>query len=311
MDTAVPTFSLTEVQEGLRQDEFRSCLAEKGVFYLTDCGLSEADQERAKDIALDFFEHGTEEEKQAVTSTILTVLRGFTGLGSESTAQNTSAGTYADYSICYSIGLSDNVFPTVDFEQVWTPYFHRMYGAAREVAKQVLNATGTEPEGGTESFVDCEPLLRFRYYPEVPEHRSAEEQPLRLAAHYDLSTVTLIQQTPCPNGFVSLQGEVGGTFVDLPAKPNAVVVLCGAVATLVTGGRVKAPRHRVAAPSRDHITGSSRTSSVLFLRPDSDFTFSVPAARRWGLDISLEGDTATFKDWLDSNFAIIRGKPAA
>lgn len=186
-----------------------------------------------------------------------------------------------------------------------------MYDASREVARQVLRTMGTEPEGGTEAFVHCEPLLRFRYFPEVPEHRSAEEEPLRMAPHDDLSTVTLIQQTPCPNGFVSLQYEVGGTFVDLPARPDAVVVFCGAVATLVTDGRVKAPRHHVAAPRRNQIAGSSRTSSVFFLRPNADFTFSVPLARECGLDISLDGETATFQDWIGGNYVNIRTKKAS
>ncbi|MFI1864717.1 2OG-Fe(II) oxygenase family protein [Streptomyces jumonjinensis] len=306
MDTTVPTFSLAELQEGLHQEEFRSCLAETGLFYLTDSGLSDADQKSAKDVAIDFFEHGTEEEKRAATSTIPTIRRGFTGLESESTAQITNAGTYSDYSMCYSMGLADNVFPPGDFERVWTHYFGRMYDVTQEVARQVLKTTGTEPVGGVESFVDCEPLLRFRYFPEVPEDRSAEEQPLRMAPHYDLSMVTVIQQTPCPNGFVSLQAEIGGAFVDLPAKPDAVLVFCGAIATLVTGGQVKAPRHHVAAPNRDQIAGSGRTSSVFFLRPDSDFSFSVPLARECGFDISLDGETATFKDWIEGNYVNIR-----
>ncbi|MGK5642462.1 2OG-Fe(II) oxygenase family protein [Streptomyces sp. URMC 126] len=311
MDTTVPTFSLTDLQQDRRQEEFRACLAEKGVFYLTDSGLSDTDQKSAKDVAVDFFEHGTEAEKRAVTSAVPTLRRGFTGLESESTAKITNNGTYTDYSMCYSMGTSDNVFPSETFERVWTDYFDRMYDASREVARQVLKTTGTVPEGGTESFVNCEPLLRFRYFPEVPEDRSAEEVPSRMAPHYDLSTVTLIQQTPCPNGFVSLQCEVGGAFVDLPAVPDAVLVFCGAVATLVTGGRVKAPRHHVAAPGRDLIAGSGRTSSVFFLRPDPDFAFSVPLARECGFDIGLEGETATFRDWIGGNYVNIRTKSEA
>jgi deacetoxycephalosporin-C synthase/deacetoxycephalosporin-C hydroxylase len=306
MDTTIPTFNLADLQAGCDQEEFRRCLADKGVFYLSDSGLSETDQKVAKDVAVDFFEHGTAEQKRAVTSKDPTVRRGFTGLESESTAKITNSGQYTDYSMCYSMGTSDNLFPTADFERVWTGYFDRMYDASREVARQVLKTTGTEPDGGVEAFVDCEPVLRFRYFPEVPEHRSAEEEPLRMAPHYDLSTVTLIQQTPCPNGFVSLQVEVDGVFVDLPAKPDLVVVFCGAVATLATGGQVKAPRHHVAAPGRDRIAGSSRTSSVFFLRPNADFTFSVPLARRCGFDIGLDGDTATFQDWISGNYVNLR-----
>lgn len=311
MDTTVPVFGLTDLQAGLHQNEFRRCLAEKGVFYLSDSGLTEADQKSSKDVAVDFFEHGTTQQKRAVTAKDPTIRRGFTGLESESTAKITNSGSYTDYSMCYSMGTSGNLFPTADFEGIWTGYFDRMYDASREVARQVLKTTGTEPDGGVEGFVTCEPVLRFRYFPEVPEDRSAEEVPLRMAPHYDLSTVTLIQQTPCPNGFVSLQVEVDGTFVDLPARPDLVLVFCGAVATLATGGRVKAPRHHVAAPRRDQIVGSSRTSSVFFLRPNADFTFSVPLAKRCGFDISLDGDTATFQDWIAGNYVNLRTKSKA
>nr|P18548.1 RecName: Full=Deacetoxycephalosporin C synthase; Short=DAOCS; AltName: Full=Expandase [Streptomyces clavuligerus]1DCS_A Chain A, Deacetoxycephalosporin C Synthase [Streptomyces clavuligerus]1RXF_A Chain A, Deacetoxycephalosporin C Synthase [Streptomyces clavuligerus]1RXG_A Chain A, DEACETOXYCEPHALOSPORIN C SYNTHASE [Streptomyces clavuligerus]1UNB_A Chain A, DEACETOXYCEPHALOSPORIN C SYNTHETASE [Streptomyces clavuligerus]1UO9_A Chain A, DEACETOXYCEPHALOSPORIN C SYNTHETASE [Streptomyces clavul len=306
MDTTVPTFSLAELQQGLHQDEFRRCLRDKGLFYLTDCGLTDTELKSAKDLVIDFFEHGSEAEKRAVTSPVPTMRRGFTGLESESTAQITNTGSYSDYSMCYSMGTADNLFPSGDFERIWTQYFDRQYTASRAVAREVLRATGTEPDGGVEAFLDCEPLLRFRYFPQVPEHRSAEEQPLRMAPHYDLSMVTLIQQTPCANGFVSLQAEVGGAFTDLPYRPDAVLVFCGAIATLVTGGQVKAPRHHVAAPRRDQIAGSSRTSSVFFLRPNADFTFSVPLARECGFDVSLDGETATFQDWIGGNYVNIR-----
>jgi deacetoxycephalosporin-C synthase len=305
-DTAVPTFDLVELQNGLRQDEFRTCLTEKGVFYLKESGPSETDHKSARDVAVDFFEHGGEEEKKAVTSPIPTMRRGFTKLESESTARITNTGEYTDYSMSYSMGTSDNLFPTQEFETVWTRYFDQMYGAAQEVARQVLNSVGARPEGGMDSFVDCEPVLRLRYFPEVPEDRVAEEQPLRMAPHYDLSIVTLIHQTPCSNGFVSLQCEVGGTFVDLPAVPDTVLVFCGAVATLVADGKVKAPEHHVAAPAQDQRVGSSRTSSVFFLRPNPDFTFSVPRARECGFDVSLPGDTATFNEWIGGNYINIR-----
>lgn len=111
MDTTVPAFSLAELREGRHKEEFRACLTEKGVFYLTDSGLSEADQKSAKDVAVDFFEHGTEEQKQAMTSRVPAMRRRFTGLESENTAKITNTGAYTDYSMCYSMGTSDNVFP--------------------------------------------------------------------------------------------------------------------------------------------------------------------------------------------------------
>ena len=305
-DTTVPTFSLVELRQGLHREEFRRCLAEKGVFYLEDSGLTDDDHRAARESAVDFFATSDEAAKEAVTSPVQTIRRGFTRLESESTARITNTGQYTDYSMSYSMGTTDNLFPNAEFEGIWTSYFDKMYAATQATAEVVLNAAGGEPEGGMESFLDCEPLLRLRYFPEVPEDRVAEEQPLRMAPHYDLSTVTLIHQTPCPNGFVSLQCEVGGEFVGLHAKPDTVLVFCGAIATLVADGRVKAPRHHVAAPSEEQRVGSARTSSVFFLRPNPDFAFSVPRAKELGFDVSLTGETATFNDWIGGNYINIR-----
>jgi len=305
-DTTVPLFSLSELRSGGHAEEFHSCVTGIGAFYLTDYGAAEADHRTANDIAMDFFTRGTDAQKQAVTSTVPTMRRGFSGLEAESTAQITNTGQYSDYSMNFSMGVSGNLFPTPEFEKVWTDYFDTLYGAAQETARVVLSTSGSYDGGDMDTMLDCDPLLRLRYFPEVPAHRVAEREPLRMAPHYDLSFVTLIHQTPCANGFVSLQVEVDGEMLDLPAIPDAVVVLCGAVAPLVTQGALPAPRHHVRAPGADLRAGSSRTSSVFFLRPRHDLAFSVRKAREYGLDVSLDAENATFGDWIGGNYVSLR-----
>jgi len=303
-DTTVPLFSLAELQKGADREKLRKCVTETGVFYLTDYGATEKDHRLATDTAMDFVEHGTPEEKQAVTTKIPTMRRGYSALEAESTAQVTRTGTYTDYSMSFSMGVSDNLFPSQRFEEVWTDYFDRLYTAARETARVVLNATGTYDGGDMDTLLDCDPVLRLRYFPEVPEHRAAEHEPRRMAPHYDLSIISLIHQTPCANGFVSLQAEVGGELVDLPAVPDAVIVLCGAIAPLVTQGAAPGARTWWRGAGADMRVGSDRTSSVFFLRPSIDFAFSVPKARKYGLDvdIDIDSETATFGDWIGTNY---------
>jgi deacetoxycephalosporin-C synthase/deacetoxycephalosporin-C hydroxylase len=317
-DTAVPRvpiFSLTALKKGVDQEAFRRCVTEAGVFYLTDYGVREQDHKLATDTAMDFFEHGTPQEKQAVTTKIPTMRRGYSALEAESTAQVTRTGTYTDYSMSFSMGVSDNLFPSQRFEEIWTDYFVGLYAAARETAKVVLEATGTyDGSDGRDidTLLDCDPVLRLRYFPEVPEHRAAEHEPRRMAPHYDLSIITLIHQTPCANGFVSLQAEIGGELVDLPHVPEAVIVLCGAIAPLVTQGAVPAPRHHVRSPGAGLRKGSDRTSSVFFLRPSTDFAFSVPKARTYGLEVdTLDGETATFGDWIGTNYVTMHATPTS
>lgn len=128
-----------------------------------------------------------------------------------------------------------------------------------------------------------------------------------MATHYDISTITLIHQTPCPNGFVSLKCEVdGGVYVDVPAVPDALLVICGAVATLVSEGKTKAPKHHVVAPGEDKRVGSASTSSVFFLRPKADFEFAVRKAKAYGFNVSLKGNRATFGEWIGGNYVNLR-----
>ncbi len=87
--------------------------------------------------------------------------------------------------------------------------------------------------------------------------------------------------------------------------------MCGAVASLVSGGPVLRPiALRRSTPAGKRV-GSGRTSSVFFLRPSSDFAFSVPMARECGFDLSLNGETATFADWIGTNCITMHTTTAA
>lgn len=310
-DTRVAQVSLTDLMAGIHDREFCDWVAENGVFYLTDHGVSQDDHHRATELAMDFFQHSTAEQRRAVSTDVATIRRGYSGLEAESTAVVTNTGQYSDYSMSYSMGLSDNLFPSHAFESAWTEYFDRLYGVAQATARAVLESSGTYDGGDIDELLDCDPVLRLRYFPEVPEHRVAERQPLRMAPHYDLSLLTLIHQTPCVNGFVSLQAQLGDDMVSLPAVPGAMVVVCGAVATLLTQGVVPAPRHHVLAPGADMRVGSGRSSTVFFLRPRPSFTFAVPQARRYGFDVCLTADTATFGDWIGGNYTTMHTAPPA
>lgn len=301
-DVTVPTFSLAELKKGECREEFRQCVTRMGVFYLTDYGVTEQDHRIATETTMDFFANGSLAEKSAVTTNVPTLRRGYSALEAESTAQVTNTGTYTDYSMSFSMGVGGNLFPSENFETVWTNYFDILYGAAQQTARMVLIGSGAYAGGDLDTLLDCDPVLRLRYFPEVPEHRAAGREPRRMAPHYDLSIITLIHQTPCANGFVSLQAEIDGKMVDLPHVEDAVVVLCGAIAPLVTKGSVPAPNHHVVSPDETRLKGSDRTSSVFFLRPSTDFTFSVPDARKWGLDVSLAAEKATFGEWIGTNY---------
>lgn len=310
-DTPIHVFERDELEAGTRRDAFRTTLFEHGVFYVREDQTLKQEHAKAMAAVMELFENGSAEQRNALKNLTPNIRRGFSDLESESTAKITKGGEYTDYSMCYSVGLSGNLYPSQAFEQIWTDYFDRYYAVTRDIARSVLVASDATLDEDIEDFLQCDPLLRFRYFPEVPEDRCAEHEPQRMAPHYDLSIITTIQQTPCANGFVSLQVDLGGRYVDLPPIPGCTVVLCGAVAPLVSGGRIKAPRHRVASPSTHQRIGSARTSSVFFLRPRPEFRFSVPLARSSGLDVDFSSDTATFGEWIGGNYVNLRTAAAA
>jgi deacetoxycephalosporin-C synthase len=310
-DPAIPQFSLLDLEQNECQAELLECLTTKGLFYLTDYGMPDADHLPSRETALEFFRDATDAEWESVASDDPTARRGFLKLESESTARVMNSGDYSDYAMSYSMGLSNNIFPSWHFEQAWRAYFTDFYQVAQRTARKVLDVAGLEPRRVLDALLECDPVLRFRYFPEVPLGRCAESQPFRMASHYDISVITLVHQIPCENGFVSLQWDRHGARVDLPVRENSVLVFCGAVSTLLTGGRVKTPRHHVAAPAHDQRVGSSRTSSVFFLRPNPDVMLSMKVARACGFNTDLPGDFASFQDWIGENYVRLRTSAAA
>jgi len=298
----VLTFSLEEINRGERLQELRRCVTETGVFYLqVDQAVIDA-YDRAGEAAMDFFMRTDEDTKQAFVNASPSMRRGFSPLGSESTARSTSTGDYSDYAMVYSMGISGNLFPSAEFERLWQRYFDVHYKISQQTAKAVLTSMDVHQSTDLDALLDCEPVLRYRYYPDIPEDRCAELQPNRMAPHYDLSIVSVIVQTPSPNGFVSLQVEVDGEFVELPSRPGCAVVFCGSVAPLLSDGKIKAPMHKVVSPSIAQREGSYRTSSVLFLRPKREFSFSVPLAKSLGMGTDLVGERATFGEWCSDSY---------
>jgi deacetoxycephalosporin-C synthase len=189
--SAIPTFDLQALKQGAECDTFRQCLTGKGVFFLRGCVALEDDHSAARRVALQFFENATTSQKAAVSSSDAKLRRGLTGLESESTTSITNSGFYTDYSMCYSMGTWGNLSPDGDFRGVWEDYFGRLHAAATELSQVILDAVGAEPAALGESHkdtpLDGEPVLCLRYFPEVPPHRVAEAEPLRMELHYDVS----------------------------------------------------------------------------------------------------------------------------
>lgn len=80
-------------------------------------------------------------------------------------------------------------------------------------------------------------------------------------AHTDFGPFTLLHHPPGTGG---LEVEIDGSWVAVPPVDGALVLLLGDLMAHTTGGRWRAPRHRVVAPPGDR----ERLSVVFFVFPD-------------------------------------------
>jgi len=283
-------------------DELSTCVANQGFFYITDYGVSEEEHAQPAKAVMNFFDNASAEEKYNVICKQKAVRRGFTELECEHSTKSVVDGPSTDYVMKYSMGGYGNLFPNEVFESTWTKYYKTMEPIADEIAWLMLKAV--DP---TRAIIPVEHLFRFLYYPDVPPHRAYENEPLRIAAHYDVSIITMIHQTPCPNGFISLQCDIDGKFVDTPTITGSMLIQCGAIMALLTNGKAKVPRHQVLAPPLARMVGSNRTSSVFFVRPLPNFPVDLALARRCGMAPSVVGDKSTFGEWVGAVYTEIHG----
>ena len=194
-------FQLSELLSMDVPERFRRQVVDYGFFYLQVHGIADSLHEGAKGAAMSLFIDGSIETKQLLKPARKDVRRGYSDLEAESTAFVTNSGSFSDYSMCFSMGSNENVFPSKAFETAWTSYYAALKVLSEHVARAVMAGAAGLRDDAVDALFPCEPLLRLRYFPEVPDHRTADRIPMRMASHYDLSIVTLVQQTPVRKRF--------------------------------------------------------------------------------------------------------------
>lgn len=221
-------------------------------------------------------------------------IRGYTGYRVESTARLFASGHGKDLCMKYTMGpelsaaevraritseddlasnaYSPNVFPNPYFRAAWIHYYEVVHRASIAL----LEAIGEALELGADARALWRQMLierscgelRYLQYPDVPRAACADLGADRMAAHFDLDVITLLHQTPCDNGFVSLEAKARDeAFYKVPAIRGTLVVNLGEVLRLLTGGLVKATVHRVVRPPVELHRGSARDVTVFFQAP--------------------------------------------
>mmetsp|Transcript_32818 Transcript_32818/g.71635 ORF Transcript_32818/g.71635 Transcript_32818/m.71635 type:complete len:331 (+) Transcript_32818:38-1030(+) len=273
----LPSFDLQELAQigaGVAcqslSDRLAKALECDGILYLTNFGISEEEFEEFRHVTRAIFDASPEEQEKYIVSGL--PLRGLTKLEGESTAKVLCTGEHSDLCMKYSwgdAGAVPNVAPNDVFKAAWESTHDKMTAIAKQVLlciAKVLDLTDVD------ALLNGDALTRHLRYPDVKEERCADKSDTveRMATHFDMTLLSVLCQTPCPNGFVSLQALIGDDWVPVPYVAGTLVVNFGAVLNAITNGRVLAAKHRVVAPPTELREGSSRESTVLFYMADPE-----------------------------------------
>lgn len=264
-----------------------------GFFYIKNFGVSESEIESISNITRAFF---GQPESYKTRFDRHHQVRGYSGYRYESTARFFGSGKGKDLCMKYTMGpeltpeelreritceaditagaYAPNIFPTPEFRNAWLRYYravHRTSLMLLEAMGEALNLPDTSRAILRNMLIEKSAgELRFFQYPDVPLAACADvpgNDLDRMAAHFDIDVITLLHQTPCDNGFVSLEAQIGREYVKIPAIRGTLVVNLGEILRLLTGNKIKATVHRVVRPPQRLHEGSARDVLVFFQAP--------------------------------------------
>lgn len=276
--------------------KFKKTILESGFFYLKNHGIEEKEFQKFLNVTQSFFNQPIDVlEKMVVNSD---VPRGITLFEKESTAQIVSKNKYSDLCIKYSMGINNNIFPNEEFENQWIFYFKKITDIAKKLIKIIFMILNIENEN-EKIIYDGDSLIRHLFYPDVPHNRCSDinEYKERMAPHHDLDIITLLYQTPSPNGFISLQAKINDKFINIPPIRNTLVINFGEVLQILTNGLVKAVEHKVISPPSYIKNNSYRTSTILFFMPNQDL-YVCPLNSMYNKYCENENKPVKFKEWI-------------
>lgn len=290
---------LVDLDEPNANDALKRGLFETGFFLVRDHVISRDLLEGVRRTTLDFMARPVE-EKQPYRG----FLRGWAPYSSESGAAGYGEDSEArDLCQKYSMGRSvtpeeragdpdyfdapearvffePNRFPEPEMGRLWQAYYERMDGLCLRLLDLVRQDLDLDHKAWHAVASHPVSVLRFLAYPD-------DTADLRMGAHYDDSLITVLHQSVPKSGFAALQVMLPGEDEWHAVQPSddVLVVNVGEALTFISGGRVRATRHRVVGPPEGQTEGSARTSLVHFFLPN--WNAKLWPAEEPGLDAQL------------------------
>jgi isopenicillin N synthase-like dioxygenase len=224
-------------------------------------------------------------DKLAVRCEVPAESRGYMPAGSRALARSLGEDTPPDLVEYFSVGRPDvpagdpyfepanagvnfrpNRWPALppDFREIWTAYYRELERLAGELMQVFALALGLERTWFDDRIDKHISNLFANHYPPMTTPPAPGQ--LRLGAHTDYGSLTLLYQDGTPGG---LQVFREGSWQDAPVVPGTFVVNIGDLMQRWTNDRWVSTLHRVQNPA-DGRHDTSRLSIPFFCQPNYD-----------------------------------------
>ena len=262
-----PAFELTSSPE-IDTRDMAQCCRELGAFHIRDGGVLSSLATGAIDEARAFFSQ-SEAEKSTLMASRERQYLGYRAHGAEASMASGQGEPCEQYKLGYfrqESGVSEDTAPSYLSQQPFAGATLDYWRAVRDLATTIADRLAETLGFGCDYFRarSSQPLhqLGLNHYPPA-----GIDTKLSMSEHRDLCLFALIAQD---GPGLQVENETG-QFQTVESRPGTVFLILGEYMHRWSGGRFKAPLHRVIA-SRD----AGRLSVIYKHRTDYDSVIDVP-----------------------------------
>lgn len=244
-------------------------------------GIDPALIDRLFEVTSEFFALPADQKLQCRTDP--EVDRGYTPPGAEALSYSIGVDTPPDLFEAFNIGVgellgvsemegslwADNVWPDAptDLRSTWLGYADAMYELADRMLGIFAVALGLEPRWLQERADRSPDVLRGINYERRPGDAEPLDGQLRLGAHSDYGTCTILLADPVPG--LQILG-LDGTWHDVVPTPGTFLVNIGDLLAAWTNDRWRSTLHRVVPPPSEASGAAKRRSFAFFHEANPD-----------------------------------------
>ncbi|MBI2253772.1 MAG: isopenicillin N synthase family oxygenase [Proteobacteria bacterium] len=177
-------------------------------------------------------------------------------------------------------------------------YYTAMEVLGLNLLRSIARGLKLPEETFTPAFAGGISTLRLLHYPIRPAHSFIGVEAEKIWVKHQGREVDLVAAPHIDSGFITLLRQHGvsglqalgrtGDWIDVPPRPDSLVINFGKLLERWTGGRIKATMHRVVGAGRG--AGQARHSVPFFFEPAVDALIAPIPALGGNFELFLYGD---------------------